>query len=748
MKVPLRVDNSVKYGKEKLSIWRDGKNIVIDAPIRPYFYSYEKLNNTPSTITEHKAKPLSNYDSEKIFYKHSFGTRKNIEMFRSSETFEDNIPFLLRCRIDLPDLYTKYPQTNDLVFLYLDIEQYTKPEAQFPDYADRITAISWCTNDRKINCAYISKDNKSDKTLLTTFINQFKKIDPDVIVVFNKSYDIPTIIKRCERNNIDTTVFTRSKNKPYIGGKEEVTIDGRVIYDVAYSALKDQTLAGDVENRGLKEVSNFYEYKETRKPLSPQEMQEYIGTKTLVEYNKDDVRRLLLLFDVYWENIYFNANDLKIPLNLAVELNTTDLGLITVGDEFRQRNVIADGNNAHRYPEIFKRKKKDGEGNYQGAHSRIVKDGKIQKRSFILRKRYDYVCKADYSSMYPTIMSSFDLSPDTTKIQEYLPYDNKFKIEDKEDFILYYIPDNVLEKTVVIKVKKQKGFSSELVARCLNERAEYKKRYKKTNDPKDKALSVNRKVKANGGIYGIQGSAHHAFGFVPIAIATCGIGRQCALLLIEILEELYPGSTIEVDTDGVYFSAKEINKESILKKFNEALLHKFKKEIQLSIDIDEYAKGYFYKAKNYVLRTKKDKIIYHGAAMKASNKNKLSRNLISDLSKAKLDGKETDSIIQKYMKLDFPLEDFAMNKKLGMHITQYKNTDSSISSRMALLAKKHLGVEPEINNIYYYVKTKFGYDLLQLANKKDLDYSYYEDQIRTIVEMFDAYSENSIDDWI
>ena len=748
MQVPLRVDPEVQNGKEKLSIWHNGKRTLITAPIEPYFYSYKQFDHIPATITEHTARPLSNYEVEKTFYKHSVSTRKQVEMYRNDETFEDNIPFILRNRIDNPDLYTQYPHTKELTFLYFDIEQYTKPDAMFPTYDDRITSIAWCTNDRKIHCAFIDKKNQSDKKLLKIFIDKFEEIDPDVVVVYNKDYDIPTVIRRCERNKINTTLLTKSGNRPYIGGKEKVSLDGRVIYDVAFSAMKDQTLAGDVENRGLKEVSDYYGFKSKRKPLTPQEMIQYIGTKTLADYNKDDVRRLLLLFDVYWENIYFNANDLKIPLNLAVELNTTDLGLITVGDEFREHNIIADGNNSQRYPEIFKRKKKEGEGNYQGAHSRIVRNGKIMERNYVLAKRYEHVWKADYSSMYPTIESSFDLSPDTTKIVEYLPYDGTFRIESKQDNFVYYIPDDVLEKTVVVEVKKKEGFLSKLVLRCLNERADYKKRYKKTKDPKDKALSVNRKVKANAGIYGIQGSPNHAFGFAPIAVATCGIGRECAVLLINILEELYPKSVVEVDTDGVYFHAKDVDKKKILQKFDEALRHKFNKELRLSIDIDQYKEGFFYKAKNYILRTVDNKIIYHGAAMKASSKNNLSRNLIAELARAKLDAEDTAPIIERYLQLDFPLEDFAMNKRLGMHIKSYKNPEGSISSRMALQAEKHLGVKPELGNIYHYVKTKFGYDLLQLAEKKELDLSYYEQQIKTIVEMFDVVAESKIDDWL
>ena len=96
---------------------------------------------------------------------------------------------------------------------------------------------------------------------------------------------------------------------------------------------------------------------------------------------------------------------------------------------------------------------------------------------------------------------------------------------------------------MVIQVSKtKKGFSSELVKKFLKERAEYKALWKKTNVRKYRAMSDNRKVKANGGVYGNQGSGKHPYGFLPIAIATTGIGRECAQLLIDILEELYPKS--------------------------------------------------------------------------------------------------------------------------------------------------------------------------------------------------------------
>jgi len=732
MKVPLSVHSVVKNKKEMFNIWYNGQQKVINSPILPYYYAYDKLD-VPARITKEEATCLSRY-KKRVFYKHSFDTRKQLVDNRTDDCFESNIPFTIRNRLDKPDLFNKFPHTDGIKFLFFDIEQYTKPGQMFPTYDDRITSIAFCTNDRKVKSIYLKKDNTSDKKLLEKFVKVYQEINPDVLVVYNKSYDIPTLLYRCQRNKIDTVTLSKNNERPYIGGKEDFNIEGVIIYDVLASAQADQSLTGNVENRGLKEVSNWFGFKEERKPLTVKQMRDLIGTKELVEYNKDDVKRLLLAFDVYWFNIEFNANDLGIPLNVAIDLNTTDLGLVVVGDEYKKQNIIADGNNSQRYPEIFQRKKKAYEPNYQGALIDITRTGLFKP-----------VYKADFGSMYPSIESTFNLSPDTTTLIEYIPYDGKFKIKEENDYYIYEIPDNVLMKNMVIQVLKKPGFMSDVVKRFLDERAKYKKLWKETDEPKYRAISDNRKLKANG-TYGIMGSGKHAFGFVPIAIATTGIGRECVQLLIDVLNELYPNSVLEVDTDGVYYTTNKNNKKDILDLFYKRLKEKFQKELDLSIDIDEYDGGFFYKAKNYVLQ-KGEKIIYHGTAMKASSKDYLSKTLIQKLAKAKLSCTSTTEIIQQYQKLDFPLKYFVMNVNLGRPLHMYKNLNS-LTPRLARIARDKLGVEPEVGTQYYYIKSKNGYRLYELSRREDVDAGYYLDEIDKIIAIFDIKPAQSLDKWL
>lgn len=733
MQVPLSVESIEENGKEKLSIWTNGKQIKIDSPILPYFYSYDDLNIPCVKKSKVRKIALSNFQ-ERTFYKYEFKTRKELVKYRvDGKTFEDNIPFTLRNRIDNPDIFTQYPHTNPLKFDYLDIEQYCPKTKLFPDTTERITSISFAGNDRNIKTVYLKTDTQSDKGLLEKYRENYQK--PDIEIIYNKSYDLPMIFERCKANGIDTTFFSKNGKKPFVGGKHGVRIDGTVVYDVYDSTERDQSLSGNVPNKQLKIVSDYFGFKSETKVLKGEEITDAVGTPELVAYNKEDVKRLFFLFDIYWQGIEYTAEDLKIPISEAVGLSTTDLGILVLGDLYREHNVVADGSNYDRYPEIFQRKKEKDESNYQGALTFIKQRG-----------RFVHPKKADYSSLYPKIESEFNFSPDVCTLVRYEKYKkDEFKIEEDDKTFTYYIPDDQINKIVVIQTLKQQGFLSKAINRFLNERSQYKQEYKQTNSKVAKARSDISKVKANGGVYGNQGNPTHPFGFAPAAVGTTGIGRECAKLLIDVLESLYPSSVIEVDTDGVYFVAENYNEERVIYYFNEKLKEKFKKDLNLTIEIDEYDSGYFHKAKNYILKTKKGEIILHGVAMKASSKDGISKKLINELAKAKLDNISTRPIVEKYKNLtidDFELRDFAMQVTMGKHPQQYTEKGKSHPSyQMALRALKYFDLPLKIGNEYHYIKVHGGYELYQLTKKENIDIKYYREKVAKIVEMFQAEFE-------
>jgi len=741
MEVPLTVETKEINGKEKLSIWFNKKNAVVNAPINPYFYSNDDLKINCVRKTRVEKVRLSDFQ-KKSFYKYEFKTIKNLthqrniieDMKGKNVVFEAHTTFLYRLRVDFPKLFKGYPHSDDLTFLFIDIEQWCPKEKLFPTYEDRIISISWATNDRKIKTIYLKKDTLSDKKLLELFIEQYKKINPDVIVCYNKTYDLPVIFERCRLNKIDVTQFSKNKTEPYLGGRHKVWIDGCVIYDIYDSTSADQSLTGNVPNKKLKIVSDYMGFKSTTLVIPGEQISDYIGTKELIMYNQEDVARLFFLFDVYWDEIVYKANDLGLPLSEAVNLNMSDLSLTMIGDLFREKNVLANGDNATRYPEIFLREKEKGEGNYQGALVLIKKRG-----------LFSPVYKADYGSMYPSIMATFNLSPDVCTLIRYERYKKDgFQIKEFDEYYEYYIPDKNLKKTVVLQSLKREGFFTLVILKLLKEEAVNKKKYRETGKKLYNSRSNISKVKGNGGMYGNQGNPMHPYGFAPAAVGTCGIGRECAKLLIGVLEKLYPGCTIETDTDGVYFFGEGINAERILHYFNEALKEKFKRELMLNIDIDEYDSGYFHKMKNYIL-LKKGSIILHGVALKSSQQDNISKKVIHACADAKLHNKSTEQIARKYENLvvdDFDLKDFAIQVRLGRNTWEYTQRGKKHKSyEMAMRAYAKFNIKPKKGNLYHYVKILGGYELYQLAKKEDIDVSYYRKNVKKVLKMLESEYE-------
>ena len=125
LQVPLRVDMVIKKDGEFFDIWcGDAKKPKsIKTPVDPYFYTKKDISFDRASKTTTKAKPLSNCTIERTFFKHTFKTRKVLVDTRNEMTFEDNVPFIIRNRLDKPDFFKKFKMKEELRFLHIDIEQ-------------------------------------------------------------------------------------------------------------------------------------------------------------------------------------------------------------------------------------------------------------------------------------------------------------------------------------------------------------------------------------------------------------------------------------------------------------------------------------------------------------------------------------------------------------------------------------------------------------------------------------------------
>lgn len=323
----------------------------------------------------------------------------------------------------------------------------------------------------------------------------------------------------------------------------------------------------------------------------------------------------------------------------------------------------------------------------------------------------------------------------------------KEKIKEKEkDILPFYHRGNVLViKTddkylgpITSYISMEKSSLSELMKELYIERRRLKEEYKReTDETKKKVLFAQQYVlkTITNSLYGIQGNQFMSETVIDAGVTITAIGRE----LIKFVKRWFKGRVLECDTDGVYIEGavdiEEINKE--LETFVTSLgLENF-----IALDREEYKAGYFYKPKNYILLTKDDKVKIKGNALKSSRLCPYIETFIKDLvNEIMFNGLLKKSRLEIAKKLkecrrvrDVPLEDLAFQTNLTKTKEEYKG--NSLQKQLYVQAEE-AGQKLYRNDIVKYVPVKNGYKLLSLARREEANYSYYEDTINSILDIF------------
>ncbi|MEM2488175.1 MAG: 3'-5' exonuclease, partial [Thermoproteota archaeon] len=130
-----------------------------------------------------------------------------------------------------------------------------------PEY-DPIVAIS--TYDGK-ELKQFRFDGKTDKHLIEGFLDQVKRVDPDVIVGYGITEDWIYLAERCKREDVQLEVG-RNYAKPHTSVFGHVSVTGRISIDLFHNArenpqLTEYTLDEYAESLGLKVGQMIPEHK-------------------------------------------------------------------------------------------------------------------------------------------------------------------------------------------------------------------------------------------------------------------------------------------------------------------------------------------------------------------------------------------------------------------------------------------------------------------------------------------------------
>ena len=714
---------------QEVVMWYNGHKSVMLAPFRPYFFAKRRLefdmaqdivedNYRVKLLSDLKEHDVYRYEVPNVDYIREINkslSRPGLDSHQRivNAIFENHTKFIDRILIDQPDFIMEYPNIDDIKFFYFDIETLME------NYVDKkiITSIAYATNDREIYSC-----QGDEKYILKWFLRSMEDIDPDIIVgYYMRDFDLVRIIERCKVHKLDYHKLARDGKVHYYKSERDrqvtMKIGGRILWDLLDSVNADQTIYG-IKNKKMKTVCEFFgiegsDWVKADMTNSAHDVDE----NTLRQHNEDDIRRTYGLADIYWNNISTLAEMFKAPLDFVINNTQATLAGIFMGRGLFDLNIRSTGMNQDRHPEIFRRSKAKGESNYEAAMVGIYQPG-LHKPLF----------KIDFAGFYPSLMAAFNLSPDTTKILGYRPYQKEFKSEVVGNKVIYYIPDKVINKTIVVGVKQDvDGFLRKELRKIREERNKIKAAYKTASDEEKETLNSRQwglKVAQNIPS-GLNGSAISRYGDIGTTIPTVGFGRELLKDLKDHIDEDHP-ICIESDTDGLYLTEKpdmdEINaflKNLIATKFN------LEESVEISLDLDEYAAGYFIKQKNYILQSTKGDLIYHGAGMKSSRLPKIFDSAKDILCDALLSGEEDiKPILNQICNLDqYNMQDFTLRTTLHKKLSQYK--PGALQRKLGEQAKA-IGIPVEIESQMEYVKVKDGYRIIQVMNNiSEIDRDYY-----------------------
>lgn len=685
-----------------LDVWYvGGEHAYVRRPFDPYFFSTIRLPGYRNE--ERQMTDLATFEPLKMFKVPFPDTNLLKDNADSAFTTDDDIPYTQRVVID-EGFYFKSPLPSHYAF---DIET----------WHGRIQAIAYYGSDVQEYAA--GNNERANIEFLNRKINE---LNPDLLDTYWGSYfDVARTQERAHVHKIKL-VWGRDGAEPYIrkreyrrgpkvGVENTVKLAGRLHFDVWKEVDMDQTLSGIKDHR-LKTVTDWFKLPPT---LSiDYDNMDNMSDEALGEACLSHARAAWQLAEMYLHRLYYFADSLGLPLNLLIERTPSHLPNYIYMRDMQRLDFIARAGNNERYPQFFNYGRKA----YQGAIVKLYNPG-----------IYERLKKADFKSMYPSIMGVFNLSPETVRLlsvdhivctglekpkfngQELTIYDNKVGaikvwIDKKEGVTRQHIKD-WMEQRRIVKVKLEEN-------------------------PKDTALEswqYGLKVNLNT-IYGYHGMRYARYGCAPIAAIVTAVGRWWLWESVALMErEDKECVIIESDTDGIYQVGKDQSKE--LTAYIQSLIPEPYDPSFISVENEQYAGGIFYEEKSYILKSAKDgELLFHGSGLKGRHMPAICDQASMELATALFAGADVKQILWKYTKLkNYPLSDFAMTVEL--HQEDYENT--SMYGKLLTKARQQ-GIEFEQGSEVRYIKCRNGYVPYPLPSYVyHIDYEYYRERLAHVL---------------
>jgi len=239
---------------------------------------------------------------------------------------------------------------------------------------------------------FVANEDKNDKPLLEAFIKHVGDFDPDLVVGFGTNEgDWHYLTERCKKLGIRLTV-NRAETEPHTSVYGHVSLTGRANVDLLdfadeFQEVKVKTLENLADYLGVMKLENHATIEDVDFP-------DYWDDKNkrdaLKKYSMENAKRIMGITDAIL--------DFAMQLSSLVGLPIDQVGAAAVG--FRVEWFLI--KRAQKIGELAPRRMEQAYRTYTGG--------------LVLRPEpglHDNIAVLDFKSMYPNIMITYNLSPDT-----------------------------------------------------------------------------------------------------------------------------------------------------------------------------------------------------------------------------------------------------------------------------------------------------------------------------------------------
>ncbi len=340
--------------------------------------------------------------------------------------------------IDVDHIEAEQHHTNpDLKVMAFDCEMLSHGGVPIPN-KDPIIIISIATGADETTFLSVGED-KDDGRVIADFISFIHEYDPDVIVGYNTDeFDWQYLKTRAEKFKLHLTIGRDESPAKFSagGGVKEVRIFGRSNVDL-YKVVKR-----DISELSVKTLDNVADYMGVMRKSERVQVQ---GWDMARYWNDPELRQVLFNYSKADVVSTWGVAERLLPLQFELA-RIVRQPLDDVSGMGRGRQVesllVAE---AYKINEIVPAKA-GGSGSYVGGFVLFPKPGV-----------HEDVLSLDFSSMYPSIMISYNISPDTvmspdeTSTEFYEAPETQYRFRKHPDGFFKLILTNLIERRRAVR---------------------------------------------------------------------------------------------------------------------------------------------------------------------------------------------------------------------------------------------------------------------------------------------------------